>query len=236
MALSGKTLRIRANSRITKARNSVRSFSTGNPKRSTDSDGPPHSRCTMWAEQPHGARRRRSSNTTRRLSDERFTFNRRSGSSNSALVLLFGSSCRRRISRSAGSLEYRGWLLPQTAENDPGGLRGRSFFRYELARIALQRAEVAGTTETRIDTHHQVERRFHVDLSDRRNRARVLISRQASLSTTKDAYGRGRQTVDPLGQGRHPESHGPFRASRLSRGCRYEVAHAGRAHDVGRFV
>src|SRR3712207_6520862 len=66
-----------------------------------------------------------------------------------------------------GFLEYRGFGFPQEATNDRAHFIGEALFRYELERSLFGGLRLAGATETRIDTHHQVERRFYVNFSDR---------------------------------------------------------------------
>jgi hypothetical protein len=90
-----------------------------------------------------------------------------------------------------GTLEYRGWLFPQVAENDSGHAIGETLFRYEFSRTLVGPLKLFGTTETRMDTHRQVERRFYVNFGDRRRQRPPFSIRQASV-----LYNRGRFTAE----------------------------------------
>jgi hypothetical protein len=87
-----------------------------------------------------------------------------------------------------GTLEYRGWLFPQTTANDRGHAIGEALFRYEFSRTMIGDLKLFGTTETRIDTHHQVEREFHVNFFDRRRQRPAFNIRRASLLYNKRQF------------------------------------------------
>jgi hypothetical protein len=90
-----------------------------------------------------------------------------------------------------GTLEYRGWLYPEHAWNDRGHAIGETLFRYEFTKTLIGPLKLAGTTETRIDTHRQTERRFYVNFGDRRLQRPPFSIRRASL-----LYNRGRFTAE----------------------------------------
>ena len=87
-----------------------------------------------------------------------------------------------------GTLEYRGWWFPQTTRNDRAHLVGESFFRYEFSRTLIGDWKLFGTTETRMDTHHQVEREFYVNLLDRRLQRPAFSIRRVSLQYSKGPW------------------------------------------------
>jgi hypothetical protein len=90
-----------------------------------------------------------------------------------------------------GTLEYRGWAYPQTTEKDSGHLVGEALFRYEFSTELVGPLKLFGTTETRMDTHRQVERRFYVNFADRRLQRPAFSIRRASIQ-----YNRGRFTAE----------------------------------------
>jgi hypothetical protein len=90
-----------------------------------------------------------------------------------------------------GTIEYRGLLFPQDAANDRANTVGEAVFRYEFSKLILPGVRLFGTTETRVDTHHQVERRFFVNFSDRTNQRPPFNIRRASI-----VFGKGPLTVE----------------------------------------
>ena len=78
-----------------------------------------------------------------------------------------------------GTLEYRGWVYPETTEKDSGNLVGETLFRYEFSTELIGPLKLFGTTETRMDTHRQVERRFYVNFADRRLQRPAFSIRRA---------------------------------------------------------
>lgn len=90
-----------------------------------------------------------------------------------------------------GTLEYRGLLFAEQAENDSGRLVGEALFRYEFSKLLLPGLRLFGATETRIDTHRQVERRFFVNFGDRRAQRPPFNIRRASV-----LYHRGPMNIE----------------------------------------
>src|SRR5215467_7679399 len=66
-----------------------------------------------------------------------------------------------------GFLENRGTFYPQKALNDSGRAIGESLLRYEGFYLPSTQLQVAGSIDFRIDTHHQVDREFHLSWLDR---------------------------------------------------------------------
>jgi hypothetical protein len=64
-------------------------------------------------------------------------------------------------------------------------------FRYEFSKLILPGVRLLGTTETRVDSHHQVERRFFVNFSDRTTQRPPFNIRRASI-----LFGKGPLTVE----------------------------------------
>jgi hypothetical protein len=90
-----------------------------------------------------------------------------------------------------GFLENRGTFYPQKALNDSGRAIGESLLRYEGFYLPSTQIQVAGAVDFRIDTHHQVDRDFHLSWLDRGvQRPAVAIRR---LSAT---YHRGPVTLE----------------------------------------
>ena len=90
-----------------------------------------------------------------------------------------------------GFLENRGTFYPQKALNDSGRAIGESLLRYEGFYLPSTQLQVAGAVDFRIDTHHQVDREFHLSWLDRGvQRPAVAIRR---LSAT---YHRGPVTLE----------------------------------------
>jgi hypothetical protein len=87
-----------------------------------------------------------------------------------------------------GTLEYRGWLFPQTTAYDRGHAVGEALFRYEFSRSLIRGLKLYGTTETRIDTHHQVERDFEVNFADRTRQRPAFNIRRASILYSKGKF------------------------------------------------
>lgn len=108
-----------------------------------------------------------------------------------AALLLAAASLLAQDFTQRGTLEYRGWLFPEVTANDRGRAIGESLFRYEFSKTLIGRLKLFGTTETRIDTHRQVERRFYVNFADRRLQRPAFSIRRASL-----LYNRGRFTAE----------------------------------------
>ena len=90
-----------------------------------------------------------------------------------------------------GTLEYRGWAFAQKARNDSGRAIGEALFRYEFSKAIAPGLRLFGTTETRVDTHRQVERRFYVNFSDRALERPAFSIKRASL-----LYNRGPVTIE----------------------------------------
>jgi hypothetical protein len=106
-------------------------------------------------------------------------------------LLLTGAGLWAQDFTQRGTLEYRGWGFPQKAANDRGRAIGESLFRYEFSKMILPGLRLFGTTETRVDTHHQVERRFYVNFRDRELQRPAFNIRRASV-----LYNRGPVTVE----------------------------------------
>ncbi len=80
-----------------------------------------------------------------------------------------------------GYLNFRGFAFPQEAPNDSGNFVGEALFHYEFERSLIGNWRIAGATETRLDTHHQVERRFYVNWSDRSLQRPAFSARRLSF-------------------------------------------------------
>jgi hypothetical protein len=107
------------------------------------------------------------------------------------LLALFPLACFAQDFTQRGLLEYRGYAFPQTTPNDRGHAIGEALFRYEFSKSLLPGFTLFGATETRIDTHHQVERRFFVNFTDRSPQRPPFSIRRASV-----VWNRGRLTVE----------------------------------------
>ena len=106
------------------------------------------------------------------------------------LLLLAASALAQDFSQK-GTLEYRGWLFPEHAANDRGHAIAEALFRYEFSRTLIGPLKLFGTTETRSDSHRQVERRFYVNFGDRRLQRPAFSIRRASVQ-----YNRGNFTAE----------------------------------------
>lgn len=107
------------------------------------------------------------------------------------LLFIMLAACFAQDFSQRGTLEYRGWVFPQDAPNDSGNAIGESLFRYEFSRSLFSGLKLFGSTETRVDTHRQVERRFFVNFYDRTRQRPAFSIRRASL-----LYNRGPLTVE----------------------------------------
>jgi hypothetical protein len=107
------------------------------------------------------------------------------------ILLLAAATAAAQDFTQRGTLEYRGWFYPQTTPNDSGHAVGEALFRYEFSRTLVGPLKLFGTTETRTDTHRQVERRFFVNFGDRRLQRPAFSIRRASVQ-----YNRGRFTAE----------------------------------------
>lgn len=108
----------------------------------------------------------------------------------SILLLAAACACAQSFSQ-RGTLDYRGWVYPQTTEKDSGHVVGEALFRYEFSRSLIGPLKLYGSTETRMDTHRQVERRFYVNFGDRRLQRPAFSIRRASVQ-----YNRGQFTAE----------------------------------------
>lgn len=88
-----------------------------------------------------------------------------------------------------GTLEYRGWGFPDTIPDDRAHVVGEASFRYEFWRTLFTPGlKIYGETETRIDSHHQVQREFFVNIDDRRLQRQPFNIRRATLAFTKKRF------------------------------------------------
>jgi hypothetical protein len=106
-------------------------------------------------------------------------------------LLIAGLAANAQDFTQRGTLEYRGWGFFESAPNDSGLLIGESLFRYEFSKLILPGFRLFGTTETRVDTHRQVDRRFYVNFSDRELQRPAFSIRRASV-----LYNRGPITIE----------------------------------------
>jgi hypothetical protein len=109
----------------------------------------------------------------------------------SALILLAPALCLAQDFTQRGFLDFRLFAFPEIVPNDRAHFVGEALFRYEIERSLVGRLRLAGATETRIDTHHQVERRFYVNWSDRSLQRPAFSIRRLSF-----IYNRGRVTAE----------------------------------------
>jgi hypothetical protein len=107
------------------------------------------------------------------------------------LLLLSPTLCFAQDFWQRGYLEYRIFAFPQTAVNDSAHAIGEALFRYEFERSLWKGLRLGGATETRLDTHNQVERRFYVNWSDRERRRPAFSIRRLSF-----IYNKGRFTAE----------------------------------------
>jgi len=107
------------------------------------------------------------------------------------LLLFAPSICFSQDFWQRGYLEFRLFAFPQIVINDSAHFVGEALFRYELEKSLFKGWRLAGATETRIDTHHQVERRFYVNWDDRGLQRPAFSIRRLSL-----IYGKGRFTAE----------------------------------------
>src|SRR5687768_18530814 len=104
------------------------------------------------------------------------------------LLLLVPGLCFSQDFWQRGYLEFRGLAFPQIVSNDSAHFVGEALFRYELERSLFKGLRLAGATETRIDTHHQVERRFYVNWSDRGLQRPAFSIRRLSVIYNKARF------------------------------------------------
>jgi hypothetical protein len=105
-----------------------------------------------------------------------------------ALLLFAAFSCAGQDFMQRGYLEFRGLGFPQEASNDSANFVGEALFRYEFERSLIAGWRIAGATETRMDTHHQVERRFYVNWSDRSIQRPAFSARRLSFIYNKRRF------------------------------------------------
>jgi hypothetical protein len=108
-----------------------------------------------------------------------------------ALLLFFPSLCLAQDFVQRGYLDFNSYIYPQIVLNDSAHFVGEALFRYELEKSLFRRFRLSGATETRIDTHHQVERRFYVNWSDRAPQRPAFSIRRLSF-----IYNKGRFTAE----------------------------------------
>jgi hypothetical protein len=82
-------------------------------------------------------------------------------------LLLATGTCAAQTYTHRGFVENRGTWYPQTAPNDRAQAVGEMLFRYESFYKPSANFQIAGGTDLRIDTHHQVNRDFSVSWWDR---------------------------------------------------------------------
>src|SRR5262245_61482541 len=82
-------------------------------------------------------------------------------------LLLAAGTCAAQTYTQRGFLENRGIFYPQNAPNDSSNAAGESLLRYETFYSPVTKLQFAGAVDLRIDTHHQVERRFNLSWQDR---------------------------------------------------------------------
>jgi hypothetical protein len=87
-----------------------------------------------------------------------------------------------------GYLNFRGFAFPQRTYNDRANFVGEALFHYEFERSLVANWRIAGATETRLDTHHQVERRFYVNWSDRSLQRPAFSARRLSFIYQKRRF------------------------------------------------
>lgn len=90
-----------------------------------------------------------------------------------------------------GFLETRWLAFPQTAPNDRGRAVGAALLRYEASYQHGSAWRFSGGVDARIDTHHEVERRWGFSWQDRERRRPAFSLRRLSAQ-----YGRGPLTLE----------------------------------------
>ena len=77
-----------------------------------------------------------------------------------------------------GYVDWRGWAFPQTTYNDRAHFVGEMLVHYDVTYGFGPHWKLTGGTETRMDTHHQTEREFRINIDDRgRQRPNFSIRR-----------------------------------------------------------
>lgn len=107
------------------------------------------------------------------------------------LFVLVAVACGAQDFVQRGFIDYRSWVYPQEAPNDSGNLVLEGLFRYEFERVLFGNWRITGATDTRLDSHHQVDRRFYVNWSDREAQRPAFSIRRATL-----VYNKGRFTAE----------------------------------------
>ncbi|HYP13850.1 MAG TPA: hypothetical protein VEQ63_07990 [Bryobacteraceae bacterium] len=87
-----------------------------------------------------------------------------------------------------GTLEYKGYFFPQLVPNDSAHAVGEALFRYEIEKVLIPNLRLSGATETRLDTHHQVKRKFYVNWSDRELQRPAFSIRRLSFIYNKSGW------------------------------------------------
>lgn len=108
-----------------------------------------------------------------------------------AIFLLLPALCAAQDFVQRGFLDYRGLAFPQTTPTDDAHFTGDAMFRYEIEKSLFGNLRLMGATETRIDTHRQIERRFFVNWSDRTLKRPAFSIRRLSF-----LYSRRRVTIE----------------------------------------
>jgi hypothetical protein len=90
-----------------------------------------------------------------------------------------------------GYVDWRVWTFPQTTYNDRAHIIGEALVHYDVTYGFGPRWKLTGGTETRMDTHHQTERAFHINIDDRgRQRPNFSIRRVSVI------HNRGPVTIE----------------------------------------
>jgi hypothetical protein len=90
-----------------------------------------------------------------------------------------------------GYVDWRVWAFPQTTYNDRAHFIGEALVHYDVTYGFGPRWKLTGGTETRMDTHHQTERQFRINIDDRGRQRPSFSIRRVSV-----IHNRGPVTVE----------------------------------------
>jgi hypothetical protein len=90
-----------------------------------------------------------------------------------------------------GYIEWRGFGFPQTTYNDSAHVVGEALVHYDVTYGFGPRWKLTGGTETRMDTHHQTEREFRLNIDDRGRQRPNFSIRRVSI-----VHDRGPVTIE----------------------------------------
>jgi hypothetical protein len=104
-----------------------------------------------------------------------------------ALAWLAAATCCAQDFTQRGFVETAGFFYPETALNDRGHAVGSALLRYEAFYRVAPELTFAGGFDARVDTHGEVERRWHLSWQDRERLRPAFAIRRLSATYARGA-------------------------------------------------